>query len=78
MNQTINSTIEQFEKDIAENNAQDNYAIILYKTKGVLHEQRNIVHRVYKSIDTFRERGIEEMNNISSEFGVTLQLWLFD
>ena len=74
MVQTHEIFISDCKKQIRDNKQEDNYCIILYKTR----EYSKNVHKIYKNLDDYEKCGLDDINNLEPRFGVTLQLWFFD
>lgn len=73
----VDNFVKDCRKDISENKMENDHCIILYKAKGVFNEQK-FVHKVYKNIDEFESRGLDDMYKIDFSFGIVPQLWYYD
>jgi hypothetical protein len=56
------------------------YCIVLYKTKRRLNSpvEDKIVDSIYQSTQDFLDRGVDRAMNIPTEFGVSIDTWIYD
>lgn len=56
------------------------YCIVLYKTKRRLNSpiEDRIVDSIYQSNQDFLDRGVDRALNIPTEFGVSIDTWIYD
>lgn len=56
------------------------YCIVLYKTKRRLNSpiEDKVIDSIYQSKEDFLDRGVERAMNIPTEFGVSVDTWIYD
>lgn len=73
----VDEFVAECRNDIKENKMETDHCIILYKCKG-FHNETKYVHKVYKTVDEFANRGLDDMNDLDFEWGIVPKLWFFD
>lgn len=65
---------------VNEINESKPYCIVLYKTKRRLNSpvEDKIVDSIYQSTQDFLDRGVDRAMNIPTEFGVSIDTWIYD
>lgn len=71
---------EEILKYVNEINESKPYCIVLYKTKRRLNSpiEDRIVDSIYQSNQDFLDRGVDRALNIPTEFGVSIDTWIYD
>jgi hypothetical protein len=71
---------EEILKYVNEINESKPYCIVLYKTKRRLNSliEDKIVDSIYQSNQDFLDRGVDRAMNIPTEFGVSIDTWIYD
>lgn len=70
--------LDEFKKSIKEEKLTDNYCVIVYGSRGIDLNTNKHIRYVYKNIEEFEKKGESDFNKIPSEFGVAVQIWIFD
>jgi len=56
---------------------EDQVCIIAYKTASHVRGHRE-VYRVYKTVEDFKNRFVDDANKLDRIFGIQLQVWIYD
>lgn len=79
MEKEIIEYADQIRQDISNGEYKEgDYCVIVYKTRGNPIPTMKAPKSIYKNVDEFEKKAPEEITSIPPEFGVQLEVWLFD
>ncbi len=74
----ISEFVTNANKEISERNLKEgDYCIIIYKCKGIYNEIKKTAF-VYSNIKNFEEKIDKHYSEISPDYGISFELWMFD